>query len=251
MKKKLSSILAILTIVAVASLTACSGNSQPTESSETPQSSSAENSTDNSDNSSSEASANSSSENTSSDNGSVDDTSSDNSSVDDTSSDNSSTDDTSSDNSSADDTSSDNSSTDDTSSDNSSADDTESAARSEKGDAIAKTAYDMLGKPFTDGGYKPETGFDNSGLIYYALTSAGVECPRGLTAQKDMGKEVSLSELQKGDIVFIKDGESFFAGIYTGDNTIVFSPFPGQKVRTADLRSIYYIDNFLKAVRVD
>ena len=241
MKKKLSSILAILTIVAVASLTACSGNSQPTESSETPQSSSAENSTDNSDNSSSEASANSSSENTSSDNGSVDDTSSGNSS----------TDDTSSDNSSADDTSSDNSSTDDTSSDNSSTDDTESAARSEKGDAIAKTAYDMLGKPFTDGGYKPETGFDNSGLIYYALTSAGVECPRGLTAQKDMGKEVSLSELQKGDIVFIKDGESFFAGIYTGDNTIVFSPFPGQKVRTADLRSIYYIDNFLKAVRVD
>lgn len=241
MKKKLSSILAILTIVAVASLTACSGNSQPTESSEAPQSSSAENSTDNSDNSSSEASANSSSENTSSDNGSVDDTSSDNSSADDTSSDNSSTDDTSSDNSS----------TDDTSSDNSSADDTEPAARSEKGDAIAKTAYDMLGKPFTDGGYKPETGFDNSGLIYYALTSAGVECPRGLTAQKDMGKEVSLSELQKGDIVFIKDGESFFAGIYTGDNTIVFSPFPGQKVRTADLRSIYYIDNFLKAVRVD
>ena len=231
MKKKLSSILAILTIVAVASLTACSGNSQPTESSEAPQSSSAENSTDNSDNSSSEASANSSSENTSSDNGSVDDTSSGNSSTDDTSSDNSSTD--------------------DTSSDNSSADDTEPAARSEKGDAIAKTAYDMLGKPFTDGGYKPETGFDNSGLIYYALTSAGVECPRGLTAQKDMGKEVSLSELQKGDIVFIKDGESFFAGIYTGDNTIVFSPFPGQKVRTADLRSIYYIDNFLKAVRVD
>ena len=241
MKKKLSSILAILTIVAVASLTACSGNSQPTESSEAPQSSSAENSTDNSDNSSSEASANSSSENTSSDYGSVDDTSSDNSSTDDTSSDNSSTDDTSSDNSSAD----------DTSSDNSSADDTEPAARSEKGDAIAKTAYDMLGKPFTDGGYKPETGFDNSGLIYYALTSAGVECPRGLTAQKDMGKEVSLSELQKGDIVFIKDGESFFAGIYTGDSTIVFSPFPGQKVRTADLRSIYYIDNFLKAVRVD
>lgn len=251
MKKKLSSILAILTIVAVASLTACSGNSQPTESSETPQSSSAENSTDNFDNSSSEASTNSSSENTSSDNGSVDDTSSGNSSTDDTSSDNNSADDTSSDNSSTDDTSSDNSSTDDTSSDNSSADDTEPATRSEKGDAIAKTAYDMLGKPFTDGGYKPETGFDNSGLIYYALTSAGVECPRGLTAQKDMGKEVSLSELQKGDIVFIKDGESFFAGIYTGDNTIVFSPFPGQKVRTADLRSIYYIDNFLKAVRVD
>ena len=108
----------------------------------------------------------------------------------------------------------------------------------------------MLGKPFTDGGYKPETGFDNSGLIYYALTNAGLECPRGLTAQKDMGKEVQLSDLQKGDIVFIKDGDSFFGGIYTGDDTMVFSPYPGQTVRTANLKSIYYIDNFLKAVRV-
>ena len=108
----------------------------------------------------------------------------------------------------------------------------------------------MLDKPFTDGGYKPETGFDNSGLIYYALTNAGLECPRGLTAQKDMGKEVQLSDLQKGDIVFIKDGDSFFGGIYTGDDTMVFSPYPGQKVRTANLKSIYYIDNFLKAVRV-
>lgn len=238
MKKKLSLISAILTVVAVASLTACSGNSQIAQSDGSSQSSSESSTAGNSD--SSEAS----SENNSSQDSSTDDTSSDNSSTDDTSSDNSSTDDTSSDNSSTDDTSSDDSSADDTSSD------TEPVAPSEKGDAIAKAAYDMLDKPFTDGGYKPETGFDNSGLIYYALTNAGLECPRGLTAQKDMGKEVQLSDLQKGDIVFIKDGDSFFGGIYTGDDTMVFSPYPGQKVRTANLKSIYYIDNFLKAVRV-
>ena len=273
MKKKLSLILAILTVVAVASLTACSGNSQPAQSDGSSQSSSESStagSSDNSEASSEDSSAddtssdNSSTDDTSSDNSSADDTSSDNSSADDTSSDDSSADDTSSDDSSADDTSSDDSSTDDTSSEDSSADDTSSAdsstddtssdtepvAPSEKGDIIAKAAYDMLDKPFTDGGYKPETGFDNSGLIYYALTNAGLECPRGLTAQKDMGKEVQLSDLQKGDIVFIKDGDSFFGGIYTGDDTMVFSPYPGQKVRTADLKSIYYIDNFLKAVRV-
>lgn len=245
MKKKLSLISAILTVVAVASLTACSGNSQPAQSDGSSQSSSESSTAD-----SSEAS----SEDSSSQDSSTDDTSSDNGSTDDTSSDNSSTDDTSSDSSSIDDTSSDDSSTDDASSDNSSADDTSSdtdpVAPSQKGDIIAKAAYDMLDKPFTEGGYKPETGFDNSGLIYYALTNAGLECPRGLTAQKDMGKEVRLSDLQKGDIVFIKDGDSFFGGIYTGDDTMVFSPYPGQKVRTADLRSIYYIDNFLKAVRV-
>ena len=265
MKKKLSLISAILTVVAVASLTACSGNSQPAQSDGSSQSSSVSSTADSSEASSENNSSqdsptndtssdNSSTDDTSSDSSSTDDTSSDNSSTDDTSSDNSPTDDTSSDDSSTDDTSSDNSSTDDTSSDNSSNDnasnDTDPVAPSEKGDIIAKAAYDMLDKPFTEGGYEPETGFDNSGLIYYALTNAGLECPRGLTAQKDMGKEVRLSDLQKGDIVFIKDGDSFFGGIYTGDDTMVFSPYPGQKVRTADLRSIYYIDNFLKAVRV-
>lgn len=248
MKKKLSLILAILTVAAVTSFTACSGNSQPAESDRSSQSSS------DSSTAGSPDSSEASSEDNSSQDSSADDTSSDDSSVGDTSSDDSSSDDTSSDDSSSDDTSSDNNSADDTSSDDSSADDTsndtEPVAPSEKGDAIAKTAYDMLDKPFTEGGYSPETGFDNSGLIYYALTSAGLECPRGLTAQKDMGKEVKLSELQKGDIVFIKDGDSFFGGIYTGDDTIVFSPYPGQKVRTANLKSIYYIDNFLKAVRV-
>lgn len=258
MKKKLSLISVILTVVAIASLTACSGNSQTAQSDGSSQSSSESSTAGSSDNSETSyednSSQDSSTDNTLSDNSSTDDTSSDNSSTDDTSSDDSSTDDTSSDNSSTDDTSSENSPTDDTSSDNSSNDnasnDTEPVAPSQKGDVIAKAAYDMLGKPFTDGGYKPETGFDNSGLIYYALTNAGLECPRGLTAQKDMGKEVQLSDLQKGDIVFIKDGDSFFGGIYTGDDTMVFSPYPGQKVRTANLKSIYYIDNFLKAVRV-
>lgn len=248
MKKKLSLISAILTVVAIASLTACSGNSQPAQSDGSSQSTSESSTAGSSD------SLETSYEDNSSQDSSTDDTSSDNSSTDDTSSDDSSTDDTSSDNSSTDDTSSDDSSTDDTSSDDSSADnnsnDTEPVAPSQKGDVIAKAAYDMLDKPFTDGGYKPETGFDNSGLIYYALTNAGLECPRGLTAQKDMGKEVQLSDLQKGDVVFIKDGDSFFGGIYTGDDTMVFSPYPGQKVRTANLKSIYYIDNFLKAVRV-
>ena len=228
MKKKLSLISVILTVVALASLTACSGNSQTAQSDGSSQSTSESSTTGSFDSSET----------------SYEDNSSQDSSTDNTSSDNSSTDDTSSDDSSTDDTSSDNSSNDNASND------TEPVAPSQKGDVIAKAAYDMLDKPFTDGGYKPETGFDNSGLIYYALTNAGLECPRGLTAQKDMGKEVQLSDLQKGDIVFIKDGDSFFGGIYTGNDTMVFSPYPGQTVRTANLKSIYYIDNFLKAVRV-
>ena len=240
MKKKLSLILAILTTAALISLTACSGNNSPAseESSQSQNNvqSSQEPGSDTSDDKSDDSSSGADSS---------DDTSSDDNSSDDTSSEDNSSDDTSSEDNSSDDTSSEDNSSNDTSSDSG-----EPVAPSEKGDGIAKAAYDMLGKPFTEGGYQAETGFDNSGLIYYALTSNGIDCPRGLTAQKDMGKEVTLDALQKGDIVFIKDGDSFFGGVYTGDDTLVFSPYPGQKVRTANLKSVYYIDNFLKAVRV-
>ena len=230
MKKKLSLILAILTTAALISLTACSGNNSPASE----ESSQSQNNVQSSQEPGSDTSDDKS-----------DDSSSGADSSDDTSSEDNSSDDTSGEDNSSDDTSSEDNSSDDTSSDSG-----EPVAPSEKGDGIAKAAYDMLGKPFTEGGYQAETGFDNSGLIYYALTSNGIDCPRGLTAQKDMGKEVTLDALQKGDIVFIKDGDSFFGGVYTGDDTLVFSPYPGQKVRTANLKSVYYIDNFLKAVRV-
>lgn len=250
MKKKLSLILAILTTAALISLTACSGNNSPAseESSQSQNNvqSSQEPGSDTSDDKSDDSSSGADcSDDTSSEDNSSDDTSSEDNSSDDTSSEDNSSDDTSSEDNSSDDTSSEDNSSNDTSSDSG-----EPVAPSEKGDGIAKAAYDMLGKPFTEGGYQAETGFDNSGLIYYALTSNGIDCPRGLTAQKEMGTEIALEKLEKGDIVFIKDGDSFFGGIYTGDDTIVFSPYPGQKVRTASMKSVYYIDNFLKAVRV-
>lgn len=254
MKKKLSLVLAIFTVVALTSLTACSGNNSPSDNGGNNPQDSVQSSAGESSDNSSETSSDNSSDNTLSEDNSSDNTSSEDNSSDDTSSEDNSSDDTSSEDNSSDDTSSEDNSSDDTSSEDSSSGDssgdTKPVAPSEKGEAIAKSAYDMLGKPFVEGGYSAETGFDNSGLIYYALTSNGIDCPRGLTAQKEMGTEVTLENLEKGDIVFIKDGDSFFGGVYTGDDTLVFSPYPEQKVRTASLKSVYYIDNFLKAVRV-
>ena len=171
MKKKLSLILAILTVVVLTSFTACSGNNSPSDDGgNNPQDSVQSSVVESSDNSS-ETSSDNSSDNTSSEDSSSDDTSSEDSSSDDTPSEYSSSDDSSG--------------------------DTKPVAPSEKGEAIAKSAYDMLGKPFVEGGYSAETGFDNSGLIYYALTSNGIDCPRGLTAQKEMGTEVTLENLEK------------------------------------------------------
>ena len=70
----------------------------------------------------------------------------------------------------------------------------------------------MLGKPFTEGGYSAETGFIRTYLLCADIRTVLIS--RGLTAQKEMGTEIALEKLEKGDIVFIKDGDSFFGGIY-------------------------------------
>ena len=256
MKTKASFLITALALLSVLSLSACK-NEQPAQSAQQSGSQSELSGDSSSDSTSADASSQetSSQETTSQEMSSQEPSYEDEPSDEDTSStDTSSEADTSEDNTS-DDTSSDDktsdSTSDDTSSDDDIPDDTPTVPSGEKGAVIANTAEQMLGKPFTEGGYTPETGFDNSGLIYYALTQAGVEnVPRGLTGQLEMGTEVPKEQLQPGDIVFITDGDFYFGSVYTGDNTIVFSPFPGQNVRTADLNSVYYLQNYYKAIRV-
>lgn len=103
----------------------------------------------------------------------------------------------------------------------------------------------------------PEQGFDNSGLIYYVLRENGfINCPRGTAAQKEMGTTVPLSEIEPGDILFFTDKDSEtgemidFAGIYTGNDRLIYSPYPGEKVKFADLNSSYWQNCFSCAVRV-
>ena len=100
-------------------------------------------------------------------------------------------------------------------------------------------------------------GFDNSGLIYYVLRENGfINCPRGTAAQKEMGTTVALSEIEPGDILFFTDKDSEtgemidFAGIYTGNGQLIYSPYPGEKVKFADLNSSYWQNCFSRAVRV-
>ena len=246
MKTKASFLITALALLSVLSLSACK-NEQPAQSAQQSGSQSELSVDSSSDSTSADASSQeTSSQETSSQETSSQEISSQEPSYEDEPSD----EDTSSTDTSSDDKTSD-STSDDTSSDADIPDDTPTVPSGEKGAVIANTAEQMLGKPFTEGGYTPETGFDNSGLIYYALTQAGVEnVPRGLTGQLEMGTEVPKEQLQPGDIVFITDGDFYFGSVYTGDNTIVFSPFPGQNVRTADLNSVYYLQNYYKAIRV-
>ena len=122
---------------------------------------------------------------------------------------------------------------------------------------IVSTAEALVGVDYVSGMATPEQGFDNSGLIYYVLRENGfINCPRGTAAQKEMGTTVPLSEIEPGDILFFTDKDSEtgemidFAGIYTGNDRLIYSPYPGEKVKFADLNSSYWQNCFSCAVRV-
>ena len=122
---------------------------------------------------------------------------------------------------------------------------------------IVSTAEALVGVDYVSGMATPEQGFDNSGLIYYVLRENGfINCPRGTAAQKEMGTTVALSEIEAGDILFFTDKDSEtgemidFAGIYTGSGRLIYSPYPGEKVKFADLNSSYWQNCFSCAVRV-
>lgn len=122
---------------------------------------------------------------------------------------------------------------------------------------IVSTAEALVGVDYVSGMATPEQGFDNSGLIYYVLRENGfINCPRGTAAQKEMGTTVTLSEIEPGDILFFTDKDSEtgemidFAGIYTGNGQLIYSPYPGEKVKFADLNSSYWQNCFSCAVRV-
>lgn len=122
---------------------------------------------------------------------------------------------------------------------------------------IVATAEALVGVDYVSGMATPEQGFDNSGLIYYVLRENGfINCPRGTAAQKEMGTTVSFDEIEPGDILFFTDkdsetGETIdFGGIYTGNGQLIYSPYPGEKVKFADINSTYWKNSFNCAVRV-
>lgn len=122
---------------------------------------------------------------------------------------------------------------------------------------IVATAEALVGIDYVSGMASPEQGFDNSGLIYYVLRENGfINCPRGTAAQKEMGTSISLDEIREGDLLFFTDKDSEtgepieFGGIYIGNGKLIYSPYPGEKVKFADINSAYWQNSFSVAISV-
>lgn len=108
--------------------------------------------------------------------------------------------------------------------------------------SLVSNALQFIGTPYAWGGSQPG-GFDCSGLVWYAAKMAGISLPRTSQAQSTLGTQVSLSELQPGDLVFWGGvGSAHHVGIYIGNGSYVHAPAPGQSVTTMSMQ--YYKPDF-------
>jgi len=110
--------------------------------------------------------------------------------------------------------------------------DTTGTAGGVTGEQIVAQATKYLGVPYVFGG-EDETGMDCSGLVQRVLADLGIDAPRVVVDQADIGVEVpSLDQAQPGDLIVTRDEGHIV--IYAGDGKIIHAPRPGKDVQLVD-----------------
>lgn len=122
------------------------------------------------------------------------------------------------------------------------------ATNNNAAETVVAAALSQVGTPYVWGGATPGQGLDCSGLVQYAYGRANVALSHYTVAQESAGRQVSLSDLQPGDIIFWGGvGASYHDAIYIGNGQYVHAPQPGETVKVASI-SQYFMPSF--AVRV-
>lgn len=93
----------------------------------------------------------------------------------------------------------------------------EKEASRQKGIEIVNYAKQFIGNPYVYGGTSLTRGTDCSGFVKGVYKHFGVSLPRTSSAMRSVGRAVSYSEMQVGDIVCY----SGHVGIYAGNGKIV------------------------------
>ncbi len=118
---------------------------------------------------------------------------------------------------------------------------------------VVKTAQSQLGTRYVLGGASPSSGFDCSGLIYWAYKQHNISIPRITKDQAYAGKGVSTNSLQPGDILVFEQSSApnkLHTGLYVGNDQFIHSPNSKSKVRIDSVTSSYWQKSLLVARRV-
>ncbi|MET9680618.1 NlpC/P60 family protein [Streptomyces coeruleorubidus] len=100
---------------------------------------------------------------------------------------------------------------------------------STQAERVVAFARAQIGRPCVWGAVGPGS-YDAPGLTQAAWKAAGVTLPRTTQAQWGAGVQVSLADVQIGDLVFFHDGLGH-VGIWSGDGMVIHAPGPGALIR--------------------
>jgi len=124
-------------------------------------------------------------------------------------------------------------------------------------DGLISVATAMLGYPYSWSEESPAKGFDCSGLVYFCLRTCGVSTSRysasGFSAVSSWGNVSSISDLQKGDLLFFKNDTSdrvSHTGIYCGGGKFIHASSSAGEVVTSYISGAYWTRNFVNGRRV-
>ena len=118
---------------------------------------------------------------------------------------------------------------------------------------LGQFALGLIGVRYRYGGDTPVGGLDCSGLIRYVFQQVtGVTLPRTSKELSQVGANVSLDDLQVGDLVFFNTRNYAFShvGLYLGDNRFIHAPRRGREVEITTLSREYWQRHFNGARRL-
>lgn len=125
-----------------------------------------------------------------------------------------------------------------------------SIASSDIRNDIVNYAAEFLGTPYVYGGSTP-SGFDCSGFTSYVYKQMGISIARTSSDQRATTENISMDELQPGDLVFFGSNNVVsHVGIYVGNGNFIHSPHTGSVVKYDTLASGNYNTRFICGGRV-
>ena len=112
----------------------------------------------------------------------------------------------------------------------------EAAAASTAGQQAADYAVQFVGNPYVWGGESLTNGADCSGFTMAVMNNFGVSLPHNAEAQSAYGTEVSMDDLQPGDLLFYGgDGGIGHVSMYIGNDQVVHASNPTNGILISDV----------------
>ncbi|MCX8092778.1 MAG: C40 family peptidase [Candidatus Goldbacteria bacterium] len=107
---------------------------------------------------------------------------------------------------------------------------------------IVRIAKNLLEKKYSYGKQDVYQGFDCSGFTQFVYKEVGIKIPRTSFNQYENSRKISLSELEKGDLIFfsISSNKPDHVGIYIGEKKFIHSPSEGKKIQISSFDNDYW-----------